>query len=151
MIECLLRLVDRSLVVHEPDTNRYRLLETLRQFGADRLTEAGETADVRARHAAWFLAIAERVSPGLRDARYPTSRAAMVDDLDNLRSTADWCIETGSMGRPGQDGSGDARLPHAGRRGRRRSLAPRSGRRRSRPRSATRRRRARPRSPIWRP
>ena len=93
VIGCLLRLVDRSLVVHEPDANRYRLLETLRQFGADRLTDAGETAQVRVRHARWFLAFAARVSPGLHDARYATLRAAMVDEFDNLRSTADWCIE----------------------------------------------------------
>jgi predicted ATPase/class 3 adenylate cyclase len=94
VIECLLRLVDRSLVVHEPDANRYRLLETLRQFGADRLTEAGETAEVRARHAEWFLAFAKRIAPGLDDARSPAASLALVTDLDNLRSTADWCIET---------------------------------------------------------
>ena len=96
VIECLLRLVDRSLVVHEPESNRYRLLETLRQFGADRLTDAGETTDTRARHATWFIAFAQHTTPGLRDARHPTARAALLTDLDNLRSTADWCIETGA-------------------------------------------------------
>ncbi len=96
VIECVLRLVDRSLVVYEPEANRYRLLETLRQFGADRLTEAGETEEIRRRHAAWFLALTDRLGPGLDDSRFVATRSALLADLDNLRSTADWCVESGS-------------------------------------------------------
>jgi predicted ATPase/class 3 adenylate cyclase len=96
VVECVLRLVDRSLVVYEPAVDRYRLLETLRQFGADRLTDAGETEDVRSRHAAWYLALAGRVAPGLGDERFATARVALAADLDNLRATADWCTETGA-------------------------------------------------------
>ena len=93
VIEAVLRLVDRSLVVYEPDANRYRLLETLRQFGADRLTEAGETEEIRQRHAAWFLALADRLGPGLDDSRFAATHSELIADLDNLRSTADWCVE----------------------------------------------------------
>ena len=45
VVDCVLRLVDRSLVMFEPEEDRYRLLETLRQYGADRLAEAGETEE----------------------------------------------------------------------------------------------------------
>src|SRR5262249_24318983 len=51
VVGCVLRLVDRSLVVYESDTARYRLLETLRQYSADRLAEAAETESTRERHA----------------------------------------------------------------------------------------------------
>src|SRR6185503_7616179 len=71
VVECVLRLVDRSLVDYEPESARYRLLETLRQFGADRLAEAGETESTRERHARWFLALAERVGPELADDHFP--------------------------------------------------------------------------------
>ena len=64
VVDCVLRLVDRSLVVYEPEDDRYRLLETLRQYGADRLADAGETEATRERHARHFLAFAERVAPG---------------------------------------------------------------------------------------
>ena len=97
VVDRVLRLVDRSLVAYEAEANRYRLLETLRQFGADRLTEAGETEVVRRRHAEWFLALADRVGPGIEDDRFDVARATLTAELDNLRSAADWCIEVGSV------------------------------------------------------
>ena len=63
VVDSVLRLVDRSLVAYEPVADRYRLLETLRQYGADRLVEADEVTDTRARHAHHFLAVAERLEP----------------------------------------------------------------------------------------
>ena len=93
VVECVLRLVDRSLVVYEPETGRYRLLETLRQFAADRLADAGETEPTRGRHAHHFLGFVERVAPKLEDARYRVAEAALSIELDNLRATADWCVE----------------------------------------------------------
>ena len=75
--------------------DRYRLLETLRQYGADRLVDADEVTDTRARHAHHFLAVAERLEPILMGPGYHRARAEAVADADNIRSTADWCIETG--------------------------------------------------------
>ena len=95
VVNDVLHLVDRSLVVYEPNRGRYRLLETLRQYGADRLTEAGETDDTRERHADYFLGLAERLAPELADARYPAAHATLVADLDNLRAVAEWCNEGG--------------------------------------------------------
>jgi hypothetical protein len=67
----------------------------LRQYGADRLAEAGETDETRERHARHFLAFAERVSPSLADARYITVQPVVTVEMDNLRATADWCVDTG--------------------------------------------------------
>jgi tetratricopeptide (TPR) repeat protein len=62
-------LVDKSLVVAEPagPALRYRLLETIRQFAADRLAEAGgdEAAAVAAAHGAHYLSLAETAAPHL--------------------------------------------------------------------------------------
>ena len=95
VVECVLRLVNRSLVVYEPDAGRYRLLETLRQYGADRLADVGETEEIRQRHARWFLGLAEGLAPEFLDGRYPSARVALAIELDNLRTTADWCVEAG--------------------------------------------------------
>jgi predicted ATPase len=56
------QLASKSLVVAEPGPGgtRYRLLETIRQYAADRLAEAGEAEQARRRHAAAFLQLAER-------------------------------------------------------------------------------------------
>ena len=62
-------LADKSLVGTEPagGTLRYRLLETIRQFAAERLAEAGEdeAAALAAAHCAHFLSVAEAAAPHL--------------------------------------------------------------------------------------
>jgi predicted ATPase len=57
-------LVTRSMisVKREPAAVRYRLIETLREYGRTRLAEAGETESARRRHAAWFLTLAEEAA-----------------------------------------------------------------------------------------
>ncbi|WP_344648183.1 BTAD domain-containing putative transcriptional regulator, partial [Cryptosporangium japonicum] len=61
-------LVDRSLVVpvDGADGRRYRLLQTVRAYAAERLAEAGEGALVSASHTAFLLDVAERDEPVLR-------------------------------------------------------------------------------------
>ena len=59
VFELLASLVARSLVVaeeHGPET-RYRLLETIRQYGEERLDEAGETDRWQARHADYYAGV----------------------------------------------------------------------------------------------
>ncbi|MFB9317037.1 BTAD domain-containing putative transcriptional regulator [Cryptosporangium minutisporangium] len=66
-LDTLTTLVDRSLVVFdEDDRPRYRLLESIAAFGLERLEHPD---DVRARHAAYFTALAERADPELRGPR----------------------------------------------------------------------------------
>ena len=70
VFELLASLVARSLVVteeHGPET-RYRLLETIRQYGEERLTEAGETDRWQARHADYYAGVL-RTNPASRPAR----------------------------------------------------------------------------------
>jgi non-specific serine/threonine protein kinase len=62
VLDLLERLVDKSLVIAEFDakgSRRFRLLETLRQFGRERLREHSESVAVRLRHAEFFLQLAE--------------------------------------------------------------------------------------------
>ena len=86
-------LVDKSLVVMEPGDGvaRYRLLETVRQYGLDRLGEHDELPRYQARHAAHFLDFAERVGPHLVGGEdQPGLVARMSLEHDNLRAAAAW-------------------------------------------------------------
>ncbi len=62
VLDLLASLLDRSLLTRDPDEVdvHYRMLETIRQYGADRLELAGETEQWQVRHRAWFLGLAER-------------------------------------------------------------------------------------------
>jgi predicted ATPase len=85
-------LVDKNLVVAEPagPVLRYRLLETIRQFAADRLAEAGETeaAAVAAAHLAHYLCVAETAAPHLTGPGQAMWLARLDADQANLRRAA---------------------------------------------------------------
>ena len=92
-------LVDKSLVVAEPAGAilRYRLLETIRLFAAERLAEAGEeeAAVVAAAHCAHFLAVAEEAAPCLTGPEQGKWLARLDADQANLRRGAGY-----AAGRP---------------------------------------------------
>jgi tetratricopeptide (TPR) repeat protein len=92
VLDLLTGLVQKSLVVYEEDEQgrgRYRLLEPMRQYARDRLSEAGEGDTVRGRHLAGFLALAEEAEPELwRNAAWSER---LETEHDNLRAALDWC------------------------------------------------------------
>ncbi len=57
ILDVLTALVDKSLVLVEThdEAARYRLLETVRQYAGDRLSDADEVAAVHQRHGDWYL------------------------------------------------------------------------------------------------
>jgi predicted ATPase/DNA-binding CsgD family transcriptional regulator len=85
-------LVAKSLVQVEATgrTPRYRLLETIRQYGLERLEAAGEEAEVRRRQAGHFLTLAERAAPHLRRAEAAVWLDRLDADHDNLRAALAW-------------------------------------------------------------
>jgi predicted ATPase len=98
-LELLTRLVDKSLVVVEQGARatRYRLLETVRQYGWERLVEAEEAAAARDRHRDWCMALAERARPGLRGAQQQEWRERLEVEHDNLRAALTWSLESDPM------------------------------------------------------
>ena len=93
--DSLLGLVDRSLVQFDPNEGRYRLLETLRQFAADRLGESGETEVRRERHAEYFLGLVDRHADDLLGADYLNARTTLTAEVENVRAMATWLIDEG--------------------------------------------------------
>ncbi|MFC9706393.1 ATP-binding protein [Streptomyces sp. NPDC056943] len=84
-------LAEQSLLTVTPSASgtRYRALETIRQYGAERLDEAGETEAVRSRHVGWCL---DRAA-GLLDAGGADWRARFDAVAEDLRAALAWAAE----------------------------------------------------------
>jgi predicted ATPase/DNA-binding SARP family transcriptional activator len=80
--DLLARLVDKSLVTAIPTGRgiRFGLLQTLAQYGQERLAARGELADVRARHARWVASIAD-VPDGAHTAAWFAAIGEFLDDV----------------------------------------------------------------------
>ena len=84
-------LADQSLIVAvaAPDRTRYRVPETIRQYGVDRLTEAGELIEARSRHLRWCLEAGAALGlPPEDDAE--AWRLAFDQVAGDLRSALNW-------------------------------------------------------------
>jgi len=98
-LDLVASLVDKSLLVPATGAGatepRYAMLETIREYGLERLAEQGEAEAARAAHGAYFLALAEAAEPRL----IVTGSAAWVERLAseraNLRAAVAWALATG--------------------------------------------------------
>jgi predicted ATPase/DNA-binding CsgD family transcriptional regulator len=97
VLELLSQLVDKSLVVAQERDGaaRYRQLETIRQYGWERLEEAGEGDWVREQHAGYYLAVAEEADPGLKGERQVAWLEWLETEHDNLRVAMRWLLRRG--------------------------------------------------------
>jgi len=86
-------LVDNSLVRQEPTSKgdvRFRMLETIREFAAERLAESGDRDELPRRHAEQFRDLAEEAEPSLTGEGEAEWLERLVRDHENLRAALDW-------------------------------------------------------------
>jgi non-specific serine/threonine protein kinase len=105
VLDLLAGLVNKSLVVLDEGRDlagregRYRLLETVRQYAAERLADSAEAAGVREQHLSWCVALAERAEPELEGREQVGWLVRLELELDNLRGALRWAQETGQAAR----------------------------------------------------
>jgi non-specific serine/threonine protein kinase len=74
------------------------MLETIREFGLDRLRESGEEAEIRRRHAAWYGALAEEAWQRLYHQPVDTAFLDQVDaEHDDIRAALAWLEQTDEL------------------------------------------------------
>jgi non-specific serine/threonine protein kinase len=101
VLDALGRLVDKSLVIVERYTDegvRYRLLETIRQKGAELFQREDACKPIRHAHLAFFLSLAEQFEPQLLGPDQRAGFEQLERDLDNFRAALDWSMtDSGRM------------------------------------------------------
>ncbi len=96
VVDVVASLVDKSLVTATGEQEvRYRLLETVRAYAAERLAEAGETGRAGAAHAAFFLDLAEEAEPELRGRHQLAWMGRLAAEHDNFSAALHHVIAAG--------------------------------------------------------
>jgi predicted ATPase/class 3 adenylate cyclase len=94
MLEMLIGLAQKSLIHSVPsqaEESRFLMLETIREFGNDRLAAADEAAMYRQRHAEYFLALAEESDANLAAGRDTRQWLIRLDsEHPNFREASNW-------------------------------------------------------------
>ncbi|OPG09048.1 hypothetical protein B1R27_07375 [Streptomyces sp. GKU 895] len=93
--ELLAGLVDRSLLHLAPEPGRYRMLETLREYGTDRLAEKGELATVRDLAADHFAGLMAHYDPQLRGPGQSAAMRVIGAEYDNTLAALRRRCDTG--------------------------------------------------------
>jgi predicted ATPase len=91
-LEMLASLVDKSLI-HVQD-GRFSMLETIREYGRERLEESGDAEELRSRHLEHYVGIAERSARELEGPAQTVWLPQLEDEHDNFRAAEGWARES---------------------------------------------------------
>jgi predicted ATPase/DNA-binding NarL/FixJ family response regulator len=108
-LDLIAELSDKSLLRQTPSHGaepRFSMLETVREFALDQLTESGEAAAIEAGYAGYFLALAERADPELMGPQQAVWFERLEAEHANLRAALAWFLKRG-------DGERGLRLANA--------------------------------------
>jgi predicted ATPase/DNA-binding CsgD family transcriptional regulator len=95
VLDLVASLVDKSLVRRDETTDgesRFAILETIREFGLDRLLDSGEDEPTRRAHVAYCLGLAERAEPELTGAEQQVWLDRLETEHANFRQALDWSL-----------------------------------------------------------
>ncbi|WP_280440330.1 BTAD domain-containing putative transcriptional regulator [Nocardia cyriacigeorgica] len=86
VLELLTSLTEKSLLITTDDGLRFRMLETIKQYAADRLAESGDAEAARRAHLTYFTGLAATAEPHLRRAEQLEWLAVLEAEHDNIAS-----------------------------------------------------------------
>jgi non-specific serine/threonine protein kinase len=111
MLDVMAGLVDKSVLLRSehPSGTRYRLLDTMREYGLDRLRKAGEDAALRHRHVDYYLAMARRLDAQWCGPDQVEWYERMNREHANLRAALDFCLTEPEAHRAGLELAGTLR------------------------------------------
>jgi predicted ATPase/class 3 adenylate cyclase/DNA-binding CsgD family transcriptional regulator len=101
-LELLSSLIDKSLLrqaEQEGEELRFIMLETIREYGIERLVAHAETGVAQQAHAEYYLALAERAESELAGSHQVVWLERLEQEHDNLRAALQWLLEQGEAGQ----------------------------------------------------
>lgn len=95
ILDLLHLLAEKSVIVYEEDKERFRILESLKQYGKDKLNETNETVEFLSRHLKYFMEVSETAEPNLSGSEILMWLNRLEADHLNMQSAVEWSINAG--------------------------------------------------------
>ncbi len=97
VLDLLSALFSKSLVAVEPhgDDQRYSMLNTIRDYGRERLIEANEAGNIAAKHARYYADFVGALAPLVESLEDVQWQQTIAPEIDNIRAALDWTIVGG--------------------------------------------------------
>ncbi|MEV0109735.1 protein kinase [Nocardia sp. NPDC050799] len=94
VLDVLSSLVDKSILIREESGTavRFRMLETLRDYGRQKLREADRDLELRHRHHEWYERLGADAAVGWISAEQPNWIARLTREQPNLRQAIEYCL-----------------------------------------------------------
>ncbi|WP_063057700.1 protein kinase domain-containing protein [Nocardia sienata] len=94
VLDVLSSLVDKSVLIREETSGvvRFRMLQTLRVYGREKLREAGRDAELCRRHREWYERLCEEAAGGWISAKQPRWIDRLAREQPNLREALEYCL-----------------------------------------------------------
>ena len=94
ILDLMAGLLDKSLITTILDGQRYSMLETIKQYAAEKLKEVGDHDRFRQRHLDYFLDMAETLDEKVRGPEQLQWIERAKPERDNLNSAMDWALNS---------------------------------------------------------
>jgi tetratricopeptide (TPR) repeat protein len=91
VLDLLDKLIEKSLVLFNSENERYRMLESVREYAFERLKDADEEENARNRHLKFYVALAEEAEPALLGKEQGSWMKRLHDEQENILAAYDWC------------------------------------------------------------
>jgi predicted ATPase len=91
VLDLLTRLVEKTLVIFDADSGRYRMLETVRLYAQERLLDFHDGDLARKRHLDFYLALAEMAEPKSHVTAETRWFERLASEVENLLAAHGWC------------------------------------------------------------
>jgi predicted ATPase/class 3 adenylate cyclase len=93
LLAVIMALLDKSLLIRDPGTGRYRLLEPVRRYVWDKVVEQQWHNELARNHAVYFTELAESLSDAIRSPDHGAALDRLEHEHDNLRAALRWSFD----------------------------------------------------------
>ena len=96
MIDLLNQLTEKSIIIYQAGKERYRILETLKQFGKEKLNETGSQEIILLRHLNYYMEFSETAEPKLNESDVQVWLNKLESEQSNFQCAIEWSIKSGN-------------------------------------------------------